>query len=446
MKLIIKFVLSFAFLISIISTYSYIDFYSSMSVGMGHVYTAKSLALSHNFNLDEGEYWGNAGVDVFKYNGHRYVAYAPLNAVLMAIPYFVLQVFYFILNKIGILINGDISIILESLAFSLPSSLAFLGIGILVYKILLGFKIQHNRILLSLLGLLFGSILLNYSVSFFNHVISAFFILAAYYALTKNSLKGFFYSGIFTGLAFLTEYPTVLFSAGLLVVEMYRISKKERKIKESFNNFLIFAFPVLTGILLMGIFNWYHFGNPFLFSEVLLGANRIVPNLTIHTPSQNVFYGLFGLYLSPIKGLFLISPFLLFSFIGIKSFYIRYPEASIIATSYIILISLTYSLWPDCFGATPMGPRYLISVIPFLGIISVFGINSKKNLWIYLILIIYSIYICLFNMLDGLPSGIFGDCNIFDYGAMMKANSYVSKTFSGNIHFAPIILKSFFQN
>ena len=61
-----------------------------MSVGAGHVYTAKSLALSRNFNVDE--YWGNSGVDVIDANGHKYVAYAPLNAVLMAIPYFGLQV------------------------------------------------------------------------------------------------------------------------------------------------------------------------------------------------------------------------------------------------------------------------------------------------------------------------------------------------------------------
>ena len=59
-------IIFFALFISLLFTYSYIDFSSNMSVGAGHVYTAKSLALSRNFNVDE--YWGNSGVDVIDAN------------------------------------------------------------------------------------------------------------------------------------------------------------------------------------------------------------------------------------------------------------------------------------------------------------------------------------------------------------------------------------------
>jgi len=54
-----------------------------MSVGEGHVYVAKSLALSRDFNVNE--YWGNAGVDVIKVGDNYYLPYAFLNSFLMAI-------------------------------------------------------------------------------------------------------------------------------------------------------------------------------------------------------------------------------------------------------------------------------------------------------------------------------------------------------------------------
>lgn len=437
------FIILLGFFISLLFTYSYIDFNSNMSVGVGHVYTAKSLALSGDFNVDE--YWGNSGVDVITaFDGHKYVAYAPLNAVLMAIPYYGLQVLYYFYTKLVGPINGDISIILESLAFSLPSSIFYSLTGFLLLKLLTEAGIKKSISILVLVGFFFGTIFLNYSVSFFNHVPAAFFIFYSYYLISKQKTdKAFLFAGILTGLAFLTEFPTILFSLAIGVVLLYELKCEGIKFQTFIKQLIYFSSPVVFSIFLLGLYNYVHFGSPFLMSEQILYQQKLALGVGVeHSFSQNPVYGIWGLYFSPLKGLLLISPFLLFSFFGFRNYLKQNKELAILGLSYIIFVSLLYSLWPDCFGATPLGPRYLISVIPFLAFYSAFALTGKIRIWIYIILVAFGIFICLMNVLDGLPSGKwFGqNCHVMEFGSYRKAFDYFEKFKVPGQRFAPILL------
>ncbi len=435
----------FSFFISILFTYSYIDFSSNMSVGVGHVYTAKSLALSGDFNVDE--YWGNSGVDVITaFDGHKYVAYAPLNAVLMAIPYYGLQFFYFFYSKLVGPINGDISIILESLAFSLPSSIFYSLAGFLLFRFLMESGIKKMIAILTVIGFLFGTIFLNYSVSFFNHVPAAFFIFYSYCLISKPKTdKAFLFAGILTGLAFLTEFPTILFSVAVGLFLLYELKYEKLNVDIFLKRLSYFSIPIVFSIFLLGLYNYVHFGSPFLMAEQILYQQKLALGVGVeHGFSQNPVYGIWGLYFSPLKGLFLISPFLLFSFLGFRNYLKQNKKLAILGLSYIVFVSLLYSLWPDCFGATPFGPRYLISVIPFLAFYSGFALKSKLNICIYSILITFGVFICVMNLLDGLPSGRWfspTNCNSMQYGSFFKANSYLMNLIKGDFRFASILLK-----
>lgn len=419
--------ISLAFIFSLIFTYSYIDFGSNMSIGVGHAYTAKSLALSYDFNVDE--YWGNSGVDVVTaFDGHKYVAYAPLNAVLMAIPYFILQVFYFIYTKFFGSINGDLSIILESLSLSLPASIFYALTAYLLWKKLLELKVMGMSIVLVVVGFGFGTLFLNYSVSFFNHVPAAFFIFYAYYLISNaKSNRAFLYAGVFTGLAFLTEFPTILFSMSVGIYILYQYKYEKLKPVDLAKRLTYFAIPVTGAIIILGFYNYLHFGSPFLMSEQILYKQNLSREIDVHSFKQNPIYGIWGLYFSPLKGLFLISPFLLFSFWGFREFFIKKKKLAILGVSYVLIISFLYSLWPDCFGATPYGPRYLISVIPFLSLCSAFYLRGNVSYVVYAVLVFWSIFISFSNLLDGLPSGkLFSptNCQTLRFGSYIKAFGY----------------------
>ena len=333
----------FIFIISLIFTYSYTDFSANMSVGSGHVYVAKSLALSHNFNIDE--YWGNAGVDVIKLGNNYFSAYAPFNAVLMAIPYFALQIIYYFWTHLFGGINGDISLIFESLAFSLPSSLALVGILILLKKYIgNNVKISSLNLNLLTLGTGLGTLLFSYSVSYFNHVISAFFIFSAFYILSISHNKKYLFVGILTGLAFLTEFPTVLFCFAVLAAEIFLLISRKKKLSEFISDLFWFSIPVATSVLIILAYNQYHFGDPFLFAESILREQKAAKEATTHSFSQNPIYGLYGELFSPLKGLFIYSPFLIFGVFGIKSFLKRNQYSAILAMSYTVMILFIYSL------------------------------------------------------------------------------------------------------
>ena len=402
--------------ISILFTYSYIDFGANMSVGEGHVYTAKSLALSRNFNVDE--YWGNSGVDILKVGDSYYLPYAFLNAVIMAIPYFLLQTaYFFIVNIFKTNINGDLSIILESISFSLPHSLALMGILLLTFNIFKQklSKKQANTLLMSL-GL--GTILFTYSVSFFNHIIAGFFAFSAFYVLAYTKLKNkYFWAGLLTGLAFLTEFPPILISIGVLFAEVYLIKNKKTNIKRAFLNLTKYALGTSLGIITIFIYNYYIFGNPLIFGENLFNVQRKLQNRESFSFSQNYFLGLYGSLLSPLKGILFYSPVLLLSFLGIKKFKKQNTYAFIIATSYIIIITSLYAKWNDCFGATVFGDRYMVSTIPFWGIFLGYALKEFWKNKIFKITLFSLAFISIFNIVlnsfTGIAQGKYSKCEIY---------------------------------
>lgn len=434
------------FLISILFTYNYIDFNSNMSVGTGHVYVAKSIALSRDFNVNE--YWGNAGADIIKVNGNYYVPYAPFNAVLMAIPYFILQVLYFIFVNLGGTINGEISLIFESISFSLPSSLSLFGILFLVsnYIKLKVIKLNSVQKILLLVGIGLGTILFTYSVSYFNHIIAAFFIFASFYFATKTKLESrYFIAGVFTGLSFLAEFPTILFSIAFFFAELDLFMRKKKSFKSIFVDLSVYALPIFICLVLLGVFNYIHFDNPFITGEQAFNIHRQQEGRRHFSFSQNPILGLYGSLFSPLKGIFFYSPFLIFSFIGVRSLFKKARYDFVLLISYLIIIIFTYSMWNDCFGATVFGDRYLVSTIPFWAVLlassyNVFWGNLKLRA-LYFILVVYSVASILLNSFVGIATGRYSQCELYLNTYTPLHRIYDSYRIKEDVKVSPVILK-----
>lgn len=420
------------FLASVLLSYKYIDFGSNMSVATGHVYLAKSLALDHTFKLNN--YWQNAGVDVITVNGDYYLPYAPLNAILMAIPYIALQIiYYFYTNSLGE-INGDISIIFESFAFSLPSSLALLGILLLLKKYCDKFlKLSKSQLGLLLIATSFGTLLFIYSLSFFHHLISAFLIFAAFYLLNSQAKNKYIFAGILTGAAFLTEFLTAFFSIALLIAEFTNLVRRKKTFKQVFSELIQFAIPVAVAIGLILTYNHFIFGGPLIFGESIFIAQRTASGIDWDGFRENPLYGLYGSMFSPLKGLFVYSPFLLFAILGLQSFFKSHKYQATLATSYVVILTVLYSMWSDCFGATVYGTRYLIGVIPFWCLIAAYSFETiykssiLKN--IFYIAVALSIFVNTTNSIFGIAQSKMEQCDVYlntytPYHRIVEATTY----------------------
>jgi hypothetical protein len=93
---------------------------------------------------------------------------------------------------------------------------------------------------------------------------------------------------------------------------------------------------------------------------------------------------LYGITFSPYRGVFLLSPFLLLAPAGLYAMLRRDPRTRELSLT-IVAISLALLLYNACYwawsGADSVGPRHLVSLLPFLGLPIVFVLNGLRRAW-----------------------------------------------------------------
>jgi hypothetical protein len=110
----------------------------------------------------------------------------------------------------------------------------------------------------------------------------------------------------------------------------------------------------LAALAISGWYNWLRFGNPL--------TTGYLPEERFATP---FFEGLYGLTLSPGKGLFWYNPLLLAALAAWPAFYRRHrPEGLLVAA--VVLSNLTfYASWFLWWAGHAWGPRFLVTILPF---------------------------------------------------------------------------------
>jgi hypothetical protein len=118
----------------------------------------------------------------------------------------------------------------------------------------------------------------------------------------------------------------------------------------------------MAGAVLVGLYDLALFGQFFVTTEQVY-SNSSLAGLF----SFPLYLGL-GLNLfSPLRGLFLYSPFLLLGAAGICLISWRPPKSEWLFLIAVFLgILIPYSAWHDPTGGVSFGPRLIVSAVPFL--------------------------------------------------------------------------------
>ncbi|MEI8203009.1 MAG: hypothetical protein WCH34_08365 [Bacteroidota bacterium] len=326
-----------------------------------------------NFQIDK--YKDRTG-DISYINGHYYTDKAPL-ATMIVLPVYKVFVATGLIKRQN---SGDDLPAIGVIASILTAVIPFLLLLFLILKKLIEIKPAFSPVLLVMS--LYGGMIFVFSNAFYSHLLAGIFILSAYLMLKQRK---FLWAGVFTGLAFATEFPLGVF----LPVWALIILIKERSFLKSF----IFSLGVLPFILFILYYNYYFTGSPFSmlyqfeaqpgFAEEFNQANTIfgfaLPRL------ENVWEMIFGQY----KGLLFYMPiFILIIFQLYKSLgKLRIKE---ITTSYLIIPSILFAFlivsksisW---WGGWTYGPRYLIPLCFLLiyeGLIFLSKCDFSK-IWFY---------------------------------------------------------------
>ncbi|MEO8378523.1 MAG: hypothetical protein ABI779_02545 [Acidobacteriota bacterium] len=205
------------------------------------------------------------------------------------------------------------------------------------------------------LAMAFGTIAFPFSTMLFAHVPAAFFLLLAFVWLDKRPLL----AGVAAGIAGLCFYICIPAAAVLFIGSWVR----------SRRNALRFALGGIPFGLLLGAYHQACFGSPFVtsvetssdFTEkgLLFGVFRL--------PSMEA---LWGLTFSEYRGLFFVSPILLLAFVGavvmVRQRVMRRELFMIAAVAAIFFFTIAgFNGWS---GGGSFGPRYLLPIVPLLGI------------------------------------------------------------------------------
>jgi hypothetical protein len=308
-------------------------------------------------------YQANTGDKVF-YKGHYYSARAP-GLALFVLP------FYNALNLVGAESwtdahvappdhPGDEMIYLIGLWGNVLPGLLLL---VLVWRVAERYEPGYGVATAIVLGL--GTIVLTFSQMLFSHVFTAFLSFAAFWLMLREregppSAALLAIAGLAMGYAFSSEYPT-FFAA--IVLGGFLLSRRDSLTPRGvLRRGGAYVAGGLIGIIPLLLYNHYAFRSwtHLAYSDVPRQQKGF---FGIGVPSLRVLSTL----LFDSRGLLTLSPVLIMGAIGTVMLYKRGRRAEALTIGGVCLCYLGYnSGYYLPFGGGSIGPRFLITMLPFL--------------------------------------------------------------------------------
>lgn len=361
------------FLCYIFHTYAWSGYWNTNEYS--RMFLTRALVDYQKFEIDDIIIFHNTQDKSF-HNGHFYTNKAPGTSLLAAPVYLLIR---FLERGFGFLLSEEkLLYLIKTVCVSLPSAV-FLFV---LFKFWGGIAPLPSLRQAFLIAYALGTLAWSYSSLFYGHQLAGICLFLAFRFIfqakkSTGEYKLAFTAGIFCGGAFLIEYPTLLISL-LLFVYLLTVFKDFKA------PFLFFCGAAVLG----GVTLFYHgkcFGGPFQFPyyfetypQFALAHSRGIAGVTGPRLGPLV-----KLLISPFRGIFFYSPFLIFAPAG---FYRMIREREWRKEGWLfIAISVVYFLFLSGFsdweGGWSMGPRHLIPLLPFwiTAIVFLFGKAEKKT-------------------------------------------------------------------
>ncbi len=276
-------------------------------------------------------------------------------------------------------------------ASAVPSAL----LGVVVFLMAARFARKDSYAFVLALGYGLATMAFPYSNALYQHQLSAFGAFVGFYLLYRviyeaADLRWLWIVGVLFSFTVITEYPLVPMLAIIFIwaavkmpnrMALYRVVLAAIPLGLLFAgyNYAIFHTPIPVGYEYST--NWQTEHETGFLSLTLPALDRI-----------------YGLTFSPVRGIFLMSPFLLLTFPGFYSMWQERKDRRgvTIMLGLVVFAFFFYNsssaMW---WGGFTVGPRYLVPMLPFLCLPIIFALNHilEKRWGQILTLVLYAISI-----------------------------------------------------
>jgi hypothetical protein len=313
-----------------------------------------SIFANHSFGVNDSQISTNPvySMDDFALNGTWFIA-SPPGLSFFSLPFV----------AIGFLIEGY-----TPFGYVLLLSEAFVALAgaisaYLLYKIS-RFYFQEKTSMFLGFSLGFSTLLWPFATYYFQHDVSAMFVLASVYLALKvkrNQESGLqskliLFCGLAVACGLLVDYIDAIMIPFIAIYFLY-LTRKLGKV-------LYYLVGAAVGIFTIMAYNFVAFGDPLKNSQNLYDGKPFLGDFS--TPILN---GLFMNFLSPYRGLFFYCPLVILAPAG---YYLLLRKSKkdrpqiLFLMTIMLSIVIPYSLWQDVTAGVSFGPRFLIPSIPFL--------------------------------------------------------------------------------
>jgi len=304
-------------------------------------------ALVEQQRLDIGAYAANTA-DISLHDGRVYSNKAPGLAFVAAVPYALLHA-----------IGGTPQDVFRLNLYLYICTLLTCGVSGALIGLLVYYAVRHRgatqRIAYAialLTGL--GTPLFAYSTMLFAHVPAATLLLLSFLLLDGTFERRPALAGAAAGAATVVNY----LSAPVVVILLLFTGRRR--------DALAFIAGGLPFALLLAAYQLAAFGSPFRTSIETMNPAFIEKGAALgifHLPRLDA---LWGITLSPYRGLFFLSPLMLLALLGLTLLEKKRDAIAIGLTALVlVLLNASFNGW---HGGYAVGPRYLIAAVPLLAI------------------------------------------------------------------------------
>jgi hypothetical protein len=289
------------------------------------------------------------------FNDKFYIWYE-VGQPLVAVP------FYWLAAATAAIVNvpPELHTLFLKAALGLFNALVGALIAVLVFALSrrLGYSLRTSLILT--VAVCISTALFPYFKSFFREPLLTLYLVGGCYFLLRwrqepEQIKWSFLVGVCSGLGFLTKMSFAL-NVVLFFFYILYVTKKEKKtFVPTFRPKLFAIVPIIASAIVYFLYNYFRFGN--IFEHGYKGGTSFpIP----------LYVGLFGLLLSPGKGLFFFAPVVAAGVSKMKQLKEKFSSDVFLWIALVVVNLMLHAKYIAWGGDGSWGPRYLLPLLPLL--------------------------------------------------------------------------------